>query len=98
MKGGETEGYIRTPGRLYRKRIQKSVDVPDKSEMFEIRWDHVRSKLKGGVIFLKLAHKPGTVLSVVEILSHKRPFDLFETSMLGTFCIHSKLLKSVYDL
>jgi hypothetical protein len=34
------------------------------------------SKLKRGVILLKLAHKSGTVLRVVEILSHKMPFNL----------------------
>jgi hypothetical protein len=70
------EGYVHSPGRLRQKRMQESVDVPDKSETFEIRWCHVRSKLKGDVIFLKLAHQSGTVLRVVEILSHKRPFNI----------------------
>jgi hypothetical protein len=45
------EGAIRTHGRLYRKRTQESVDVPDKSETFEIRWCHVRSQIKGSLIF-----------------------------------------------
>jgi hypothetical protein len=52
------------------------VDVPDKSERFEFRWCHVRSKLKGGVILVKLAHQLGTVFRVVEIRSHKRSFNL----------------------
>jgi hypothetical protein len=41
----------------------------------------VRSKLKGGVIFLKLAHKSGTVLRMVKILSHKRPFNLLRRAL-----------------
>jgi hypothetical protein len=41
---GEMESYMWTPGRLYRKRMQESVDVPHKSKMFEIRWCHIRSK------------------------------------------------------
>jgi hypothetical protein len=70
------EDYIRTRRKLYRKRMPASMDVPDKSETFKIRCCHVHSKLKGDAIFLKLAHKSGTVLRVVEIPSHKRPFNL----------------------